>query len=783
MRDTPAQRESRASARVNRRLPIGCLLIACSLLVLDTEACHAQVVTDQPAPSASSNANSRPEPVWSADQRAHWAFQPIRRGSPPTPRQASWAKNPIDAFTLQAIEEFGIQPAPAAEKIVLIRRVCLDLTGLPPTPEQLEAFLDDNQPQAYERLVESLLASPAYGEKWARMWLDLARYAESDGFKSDKTRPWAYRYRDWVVRSLNDDMPYDRFLRLQLAGDELEPSNPDAFIATGFNRNWPFEDNNKVPGLNRQLMLDDMTDTTAAVVLGLTVGCARCHDHKYDPISQRDYYRLQAFFAASAPRDDYPLAPPLEVAFVQAWQAERDAVESMIATALAAVEHPHLRALLKEQIATMPREVRQAFETDPRKRTDKQADAVEANLKKMKYSAEDLAARMSSEDRKLWSDLGRMRKSLEAQKRRGLPLAGGMTDEPGDVPAVRMFFKGNFQKPGEVVEPGLLSIFVPTGRIPEAMIAIERRSNGESTTSGRRAALAEWVTRSDHPLTSRVIVNRLWQHHFGRGIVATPSDFGTQANEPTHPELLDWLASELVRQDWSLKAMHRLMVLSSTYRQSSGTDAGMLAADPENTLFARMVRRRVDAEEFRDAMLAVAGRLDRRIGGVSVFPDLPPGIQTRGGWNRSQSAADRERRSLYVFARRNLKYPLFDVFDSPDTNVTCPERHVTVTAPQALMLMNSPLVLDAATSFAHRALTDANNSSEARASAASVLDRVHRIALGRPQSGGQRAAALEFLRLGASEAEQAGSARLIEPDALADYCHVLLNLNEFVFVD
>ncbi|HWE35193.1 MAG TPA: DUF1549 and DUF1553 domain-containing protein [Isosphaeraceae bacterium] len=718
------------------------------------------------------------EPSWSAEQRSHWSFRVPKRPALPAVKGSGWVRNPIDAFVLAGIDEVHLAPAPEADRRTLIRRLSFDLTGLPPSPEEVEAFVDDRAPDAYERLVDRLLESPHYGERWARPWLDLARFAESDGFKSDKTRPDAWRYRDWVIRALNDDMPYDRFVRLQLAGDEVASGDAEAFIATGFNRQWPFEDNNKVPGLNRQLMLEDMTDTTAAVFLGLTVACARCHDHKYDPISQKDYYRFQALFAASTPRDDYPMAGPFAVAMHAAVAAEHQARLDAARRALATIEQPYLPRLLEEKLAKLPADVRKALETSPEERSAFQEDLLRKNAALMAVEPKRMRSAMTPDDLRRWEAERQTMAGLTKQAPAPLPTATGMADAGPTAPPVRLLRKGNYTSPGEAVAPGFLSVLEPD---PTAFRAVP-----SATSTGRRTALADWLTRPDHPLTSRVLVNRLWQHHFGRAIVSTPSDFGAMGAEPSHPELLDWLATELIARGWSLKAMHRLMVTSATYRQSSIPSAEASAKDPDNTFLARMGRHRLEAEAVRDAMLAVAGRLDLRLGGPSVFPDLPPGVQTRGGWETSKSRADRDRRSIYVFARRNLKYPLFDAFDAPDTNLTCPERNVSVNAPQALMLLNSDLILELARSFAGRVLTDV----AARDDPSAFIRRSYLLAFGREPTSAELRRGLAFLDaaadLGDSKALPAPMPRGLDrarAAAMVDYAHALLNLNEFVFVD
>jgi hypothetical protein len=710
---------------------------------------------------------------------------PPARPDLPAVKDRTWIRNPIDAFILSEIEAAGLTPAPEAGRVALIRRLSFDLIGLPPTPEEVEAFVADTRPDAYERLVDRLLKSRHYGERWARIWLDLARFAESDGFKSDKTRPFAWRYRDWVIDALNDDLPYDRFVTLQLAGDEAEPGSTSAFLATGFNRNWPFEDNNKVPGLNRQLMLEDMTDTTASVFLGMTLACARCHNHKYDPISQRDYYRFQAMFAASEPKDDAPLASPLEQAFHASVAAEHKARHDVVSKGLQTIERPYLAELLRDKLAKLPSEVREAFATEPEERTAFQEDLLKKYEKDMNVEPGRMGSAMKPVDRRAWTELQSEMKALARNTPAGPPTGSGMSDEGPNAPAVRLLVKGNYANPAEVVGPGFPSVFA--GLLPS--FAAQPAVN----TSGRRIALAAWLTRPDHPLTARVMVNRLWQNHFGRGIVATPSDFGTQGTEPSHPELLDWLAMEFIARGWSMKAMHRLIVTSAAYRQSSTPPEKTLAVDPDNTLFSRMTRRRLEGESVRDALLAVSGQLDTRIGGPSVFPDLPPGIETRGGWTRSASQADRNRRSIYVFVRRNLKYPLFDAFDMPDSNTTCPERNITVNAPQALMLLNSDLVLAQARAFAGRLLATVPN----RNNPSDLIACAYKLAMSRSATSEEIARGAAFLR----DQPALLSARTDRPNrldlpapmpdgyppaqgaALVDYCHVLVNLNEFVFVD
>ena len=734
-----------------------------------------------PSPSPADGPVDPPEPTWTAEQRRHWSYVPPTRPEPPAVAARAWVRNPIDAFILKPIEADGLSPSPEADRATLIRRLRFDLTGLPPSAREVAEFEADASPDAYETLVDRLLASPQYGERWARQWLDLARYADSDGFKSDKARPNAWRYRDWVVKALNEDMPYDRFLALQLAGDEVAPGDPDAFIATGFNRNWPFEDNNMVPGLNDQLILDDMTDTTMSVVLGLTVACARCHDHKYDAISQRDYYRTQALFAASKAKDDYIVAPPEDQAIQASIEAEHEARVDRVRRQMEAIEKPYAADLIKGKLARLPAEVQVAFEADPMTRSTEQEELLKKHAKQMTFDSKKMTTAMPDDVRAAWQARQKEMDALAALAPPPLPTASGMTDVGAQAPPVRMLRKGNFANPGEVIDPGFLSVFGPT-RLPDA--------DPLPSTTGRRKALADWVTGLENPLTARVMVNRLWLGHFGRGIVSTPGDFGTQGASPSHPELLDWLATELVARGWSLKAIHRLMVTSAAYRQSSKPSTKALEADPDNLLFGRMNRRRLEGEAVRDALLAISGQLDDRVGGPSVFPDLPPGVDSRNYWKRSPSAADRNRRSLYVFIKRNLKYPLFDAFDVPDTNLTCPERNVSVNAPQALMLLNSDQVLEQARMLAGRVYAAASNANDLD----EIVSGGYRLSLGREPMPDEKARAAAFLRTQPEHLSGCGDSLPLpipspegpttaQAAAVVDFCHVLLNLNEFVFVD
>jgi hypothetical protein len=766
---------------------------------------------------------------FTAEQRGFWSFQKPLRPAVPAVREAVWMRNPIDAFVLAKLEAAGLKPSPAADKRTLIRRVTFDLIGLPPTPEEVEAFLADDGGDAYERLVDRLLQSPHYGERWARMWLDLARYAESDGFKTDGTRPLAWRYRDYVIESLNNDKPYDQFIREQIAGDEIDAENPAALIATAFNRHWPDEDNARNLVLRRQEILNDITDTTASVFLGLSVACARCHDHKYDPITQRDYYRLQAFFAAVLPSDTLA-GRGEELEQYREQMKEWEEATAAIRAEMDAIETPVKERMRQDTMEKFVTEVREAMAIDPGQRTPLQQQYASMAEGKLEITTDAMVGKMTKDDRDRWTKLRDSLKELDKLRPPSRPLAMILTDVGREAPPTYLLRRGLYNAPEEEVDPGFLSILdsrppeirspLPSGEKGRGEGSSASNSSDESAaspsrTTGRRTMLANWLASPDNPFTARVVVNRLWQGHFAGGIVATPSDFGAQGDPPTHPELLDWLAIEFIARGWSMKAMHRLMVTSNTYRQSSfspglrpGSEfaadprspAGVDAADPaqraglidpDNTLLWRMNRQRLEGEIIRDAMLATSGELNPRGGGPSAHPELPPGISERYGWKASDDPAERNRRSIYVFVRRNMRYPLFELFDMPDTHETCGRRNRTTTAAQSLFLLNSELILSQARALAGRVLCEAGSDTTAS------ITRAFRLAFGRAPSTDELRISTEFLARQAelARARSADSAALALPTpmpdgfdpaagaALTDFCHALFNANEFVYVD
>jgi len=700
-------------------------------------------------------------PATFAGDGGHWAFVAPRRPQAPPVKEASWVQSPIDAFILSRLEERRLPHAPPADRATLLRRLSFDLTGLPPTLDEQDAFLADNSPLAYERLVDRLLASPHYGERWGQYWLDLARFAETDGFEFDQARPDAWRYRDWVVDALNRDLPYDDFVRLQLAGDELRPGDPSAFIATGFNRCYPDMVDLNDQGLRRQNALDDITETTGLVFLGLTIGCARCHDHKFDPIRQSDFYSLQAFFTPARFRDDFPLARPRERLEYEQRMRNRERQINTVRAALIRLEAPWRHRLAPGAPLGLNDETAAAFGKPESDRSPRDVELVFESLARDRRIKPEVWALVL--DQAAWSARGLLLARLDRLVHSpppDLPKARGIEEAGPTAPPTYLLRRGDFTARGPEVAPAFPAILCSSRS--EALA----QPRSSSRSSGRRTSLADWLVRPDHPLIARVMVNRLWQHHFGRGLVATPSDFGTMGDEPSNPELLDWLATELIARGWSLKSMHRLIVTSATYRQSSHATREGLEIDRENMLLGRQNRQRLDGEAIRDALLAVSGRLNQAMGGPSVFPELPPELSklsSKGAvWPVSPRAEDRARRSLYVFVRRNLRYPFFEVFDRPDTNASCPRRPVTTIAPQALSLLNSRLAHDSAQALAGRAARDVGQNR------GDPIDRISRIAFGREADAVERRIMNEFL---------AGD------DSLYHLCLAMLNTNAFIYVD
>jgi Protein of unknown function (DUF1553)/Protein of unknown function (DUF1549) len=730
---------------------------------------------------------------------AHWAFRAPPRPELPEVKDSSWVRNPVDRFVLAGLESVEFRHSPEADRVALIRRVTFDLTGLPPSPEDVDRFLADIRPDAYERVVDRLLESPQYGERQAQHWLDLAHHADSNGFELDAERPDAWRYRDWVVKAFNQDMPYDRFVTLQLAGDEAEPGDTEALIATGFGRGGPREvvGGNVDPKVRRQSELTEVTGTIGSVFLGLTIGCARCHDHKFDPLPTTDYYSLQAFFAGSQ-LVEVPIATKAEVDEFEQAKKAAEAKVAPLKSRKGEIEAPYRKAL-KEQKEAMLTPTERALMTIPKKdRTPTQKRLVEGLQSTLKVSWEEVAEAVAK-DPGPHAERERLKREIEAIEQaipRPPAHAQALIDPKAEAPETFVLRRGEVTNPGPEVEPR------PPGILSTASTFDPQAIRPTDTTTGRRLALARWLTRPDNPLTTRVIVNRLWQAHFGRGIVATPSDFGVRGDPPTHPELLDWLATELVAQGWKLKPMHRLMVTSAAYRQLS-TDRSEVAKkqaadDPEDNFLWRMNRRRLDAEGLRDAMLFASGELNLRAGGPGVLVPIEPEIESLifteaevvDLWPETLDPLEQARRSLYLFRKRNVRYAMFDAFDAPDTQSACPKRVVSTHALQALVLLNSDFADGRAKALAGRLFREVNWGEAERHALA------YKVVLGRDPRPAEIERDRAFLISQAdmlSRQAQAGQplARpTFIPERLApylaaawvDFCRAMLNRNEFLYV-
>jgi hypothetical protein len=653
---------------------------------------------------------ARPRGVITAEDRNWWAFRPVRAVEPPPVADADWSDNPIDRFIRHRLDAEGLTPSPSADRPALIRRVTFDLTGLPPTPAEVETFTSDLSPDAYEKLVNRLLASPRYGERMARLWFDVARYAESDGFKADDYRPGAWRYRDYVIKSFNADNPYDRFLKEQLAGDEIAPDDPEALVATGFLRAGIYEYNNRDARLQWDNMLNELTDVVGDAVLGLGVGCAKCHDHKFDPILQRDYFRLKAFFAGLSARDDLPTATERQQSEYRAKLAVWEAKTGDVRARIEALEAPMRAKAEKDIVAKFPDDIRGLLHKPAAERTPYEQQLADLSYRQVQYEYSHLDRMFKDEQKRQLIQLRKELAKFDPDKPAPLP-EGVVARDVGPVAAPTVVPK---KGGGEPVEPGVPSVFDPN---PLPVTPPPGRP-----TTGRRTALADWLTRPDHPLTARVAVNRLWQQHFGRGLVATSSDFGRLGQLPSHPELLDWLARRFVEGGWSVKQIHRLIVLSRTYQQSATRPAPAAAVrtDPEDRLLWRAGIRRLDAEQVRDALLAVTGQLDLTAGGPSAEPAQP-------------------RRTVYTKVKRNIRDPLLEVFDAPESFTSTSQRNVTTTPPQALLMVNSPFMLGQAKALATRLAREHPRHDAAR------LDTAFRLTFGRPPTAAERRQALEFL--------------------------------------
>ena len=697
-------------------------------------------------------------------QKRWWAIQPVSQVTVPAVKQAGWARNEIDAFVLEKLAAKGLTPNAAADKATLLRRVSLDLTGLPPTVEQMQSFMDDGSPQAWGKVVDRLLASPRYGERWGRHWLDVARYADSDGFKADDTRPHVWRYRDYVINSFNQDKPYDQFVKEQIAGDELYPGNNDAKIGVSFNRHFPDEYNAAHIRLRRQEMLNDITDAVGYAFLGVTIACARCHDHKFDPLLHKDYYRLQSFFSNVRIDDGVVLDQPEKQKEFQQQLAQWESATAAIRSEMQALLKPARDAFYQERLTRYPEDIQEILTMKPEARDAEQWMIYHKALPQVVFTDNELRGKLRGDSAARYKVLEADLKAFASLRPAPLNEAQSIADGSSTAPKTFVLRGGAWDGQMEEVQPGFLSILDSSNVVMKPV--------GQNST-GRRATLANWLASKDNPLSTRVIVNRVWHYHFGRGIVGTPSDFGVMGERPSHREMLDWLTAKFTTEDqWSLKKLHKRILMSATYQQSSNSRAEAEAIDPENKLLWKFNRRRLEGETIRDSMLAASGKLNVKMGGPGVFPPLPDGALPKGYqlWKAGSDSDENDRRSIYIFVRRNLRYPMFQSFDMPDTHESCARRQATVTPDQALELMNGKLIHDWAKSFARQVDNDRGLDAKTKA------ERALRMAYTRTPSADEIERAAAFL---AKQEKIAGSPE----GALEDLCHTLLSSNEFLYIN
>jgi len=689
----------------------------------------------------------------------HWPYRALQRPATPEVNRSDWPANPIDAFILARLEAAGLQPAPPADRRTLIRRAYYDLIGLPPTPEQVRAFVDDNDPRAYEKLIDELLASPHYGEKWGRHWLDLVRYAETNSFERDGVKPNVWRYRDYVIRSFNDDKPYDQFIREQLAGDELDEVTPETLIATGFYRLGLWDDE---PADREQAYydgLDDIVSTTSQVFLAMTLNCARCHEHKADPIQQEDYYRFLAFFRNVTP-------------FSHDRGVESHFNQRVISTPQELAEFERQR---EEKLEAIEREIAEIEQRVVATFSGPEQDDAKAPAVREQLIAERWKKVLPSDQAKRYAKLLREREHTPVAPPKQALIVTEYGGKPRDT---HVLARGSAHAPTEKVEPGYPHVL----GFDDPPIPAPPRG---AKTLGRRRALAEWIASPRNPLTARVMVNRLWQHHFGRGIVRSTNEFGKLGEKPshpqlrdhlpTHPKLLDWLAAEFIACDWSIKRMHRLIMTSAAYRMSSADNTAAFSEDPTNDLFWRFNMRRLTAEEIRDSILTMNGSLNLEMFGPWVYTPIPDAVKATASrpdaaWGRSPPD-QQVRRSIYVHVKRSLLDPFLASFDSADTDFSCPVRVKTTVPTQSLTMLNSAFVNDHARRFAERLRREAPG--DVRAQVRRALSLVTQ----RDPTTTEIDRGLDLIdRLQADDGMTADQ-------ALDAFCLMALNLNEFIYLD
>ena len=704
-----------------------------------------------PAPPVGEDTSKDRTGLVEARARNFWAFTSVVRPPMPELRDATWVRNSVDAFVLAKLRAAGLEPAPPADKTTLLRRAYYAVTGLPPTPAEVDGFLADGSSDAYDKVVDRLLESRHYGEHWARHWLDLVRYAETNSFERDGAKPFAWRYRDYVIRSFNDDKPYDQFIREQLAGDELDAVTPDTIVATGYYRLGTWDDE---PVDREQVYYDELDDvlaTTGQTFLGLTVNCGRCHDHKIDPFSQRDYYRLLAFFHGvrrydNGPGSLRPIGPEDEQ------RQHRQELD----------EHKRKLAEIDRQLAAIEDTVRPQLEGGERDDFKHEANRV-AILKK---HVPDVVSEQTIERyQSLHKERDHLRKNPPPAGAQGLCVT---EDGPRDT---FVLVRGSHRNRGEQVGPGFPTVLT----VPDAPAPTISPPPQAATTCGRRRVLADWIADPTNQLTARVMVNRVWQYQYGRGIVRSASNFGYGGTPPTHPELLDWLASEFVARGWRLKPLHRLLLTSNTFRMSSVAHPSALSKDPENDLLSHFDLRRLSAEELRDSVLAVCGNLDRhKTEGPSVYPVIPPEVlagqsQPGNGWGKS-TPEEAAARSVFVHIKRSLTVPTLAAFDAADTDSPCPVRNTTTQPTQALALLNSEFANSQAKVFADDLRKQSGDgTAQVRLALARVLQRI--------PTESEVARGVRFIRALCEKDA------LPPEEALRRFCLLAVNLNEFVFLE
>lgn len=712
----------------------------------------------------------------------HWSFQPMKVQTPPQLKeQTEWVKTPVDAFVLQRLQAKKLKPSAAAEPRVWLRRVYFDLIGLPPSQIEMEAFEKDPSQAARERVVERLLADPGYGIRWGRHWLDVVRYADTNGYERDGDKPHVWRYRDWVVNSLNKDLPFDQFLTLQLAGDEVEHPSAETMVAATFLRLGTWDDEPADPLVDRYEQLDDIVKSVSASFLGMTLSCARCHNHKFEPLSQMDYTGMLAFFEPlKRPQNhrtdlDVPIGTPQEIAVFQQAQSRYEAALKEIEKQIQDLKHVVHQRFLENGRTSLPADVWAAFKVIKKLRNAEQKKLTEGAQKKFE---EELLASWTEVEKQ---QLKAFEAALAAVKQASPPQLprGYLWTENNPVPETKIFKRGNPAAPAGPMQPRVPKVLQTVAWEPMA-------PNVEVKTTRRRLSLARWLTNPRHPLTSRVIANRIWQGHFGEGLVRTENDFGVMGTSPTHPELLDWLAQYLIDHKWSLKELHRVIVLSNTYQQASKQREDLTEEDPENELLGRFPYRRMEAEQIRDALLLANGRLNPQMGGPGVYPVIPAEVlasQSRPGlgWGKSDEGQV-SRRSIYIHVKRSLLVPMFELMDLPDTTAPCEQRNISTIPTQALTLLNSELMNDAADHFAARIVKEGKGNVEEE------VRRGYWLALSRGPTEEELKLSVEFVnkqrgRILEETKAKPLTAEELQRKTMQAFCLVMFNLNEFVYLD